>query len=485
MEYYHPKQILPLKMQEINKEKTRNKLLYHKSAHKEQNNENTNNLIAINKKFKTKFNKRTKDFNELNENLDINKIINSKKFKNVITNNSNRSSAKIKIDYIGHRNLNQNSNLTNRSSNNFTNNQKLYNNEKSYRENSRNLKNSSIYNYPQKKDTKILFSRKMIKVKYNEDFSNQKQKMHSPSFNNNKKLYHYSNSNEKNKEKNYNIFKNNINFDDEKIKYNRFCKNSCIYLLKKSRKKIIEKLKNIKPPLKNNNIEGISNINCENSKETYYTITNSNKISKYNNTATYFDTSQNQLSYTNNSNSKCSISENMKTSSLIEAFKNIRFNLTQQSKEILELLLKNKSNKNKKSLFTDHMNFLKAEKKINPNLNKEEKLRKIIYDKFLESISKQQEQDNESNFINFNLGATNEPSLSEISLKSSLNKEKTFKERKNEKMIKTQELKVNKNNLFNGESIFSYNDKFLKNIDEFEDGENIKKINNMIFNKFV
>ena len=473
----------PLKIQGIHQNKFTNKLLNNNSPKKKPHNNYTiSNLIIIDKKLKTKSIKRSERFIELNENLNVNKLINYKNTKNHIINTTNHSPTKIKIAHINQNSsLNRQSNLFNKSSNNIINDKKYKNNEKVFEKNSKNYENINIDQDLHEKEPEIIL-RKITKVKYNENIKIHKSRLQSPDFNSNKKLNFNSNNKETDKKKNYNIY---INFIDDKIKFNHFCKNSSRNLLKKSPKKKTNKIKTTKINLRNNNIKNITNDNNENSKETYYIITNSSKICKYSNTTSNFVNSQNKLSDTNNSNNKCNNSENIKTSSLIGAFKNYQFNFTEQNKEILELLIKNNSNQVKKSLFSDHMNFLKGEKKVNPNLNSE-KFNKFLCGKFLESIDdEQQQQDIESNFINFNLGMTTRSSLVEKSLIHSLNKEKTIEKDKTEKIVKTQELKLNENSSFNDESIFSYNDKFFKNINEFEEGENIKKVNHIAFNKFI
>ena len=193
----------------------------------------------------------------------------------------------------------------------------------------------------------------------------------------------------------------------------------------------------------------------------------------------------------NNSSNKNN-SENFKIPFLVSGLNKINF--SEQNKKELEYLLKGNTSQTKKSLFSEHMNFLlnhkeqKFDDNKNNNINKEDYINEKLCENFLESIDKLPQQDFESKFINYNLGMTTGTSLTKESLILSFTKNNLIKNAekvKNGKLNKIKNIENNnENNIENKEdSSLSDKDKFLNNINEFDGEENIKKINNIVFNK--
>ena len=426
----------------------------------------------------------------IEDNLKINKLSSIKNEKNFFNKNYNIKSSAYNLNLIKNdisKNFNLNESQSNDSSAFFRkanisqgekNISKSFNNQTRFKNEKNSPKNYSNNNF-QRINSKFLFKKqetKQIKTVNKEESKIKKQKIISPTSNNYK-----NNCSNKGipKNNNLNVYKKKI-ITDEKLKNTN-------KLSKKSTKLITQKTKNS---------YGVQEKNSDNSKNktkesntTNYE--NNKKISDYNNTASNFENSQNKLSEINNSNNKCNNSENFQVQFLVSGFN--KFNFSEQNQKELEYLLKGNPTQTKKSLFSEHMNFLINQKeskfqnnKNNNKMNKGNYINEKLFENFLEPSDKMQQQDVESKFINYNLGITTDTFLTKESLFLSFSKNNIIKNLDQIKNNKFKRIKINENNNEKQEDSFLINkDKYLNNINEFEGGENIQKINNIVFNKFI
>ena len=420
----------------------------------------------------------------IEDNFNINKLSNMKNEKSFCYNNDNYTkSSAYNLNYFKN-NIPKNFNLNEPQSNDSSAIFKLSNiSQGKKNENQivfKNGKNSpkQIKNNNFQGNSKFLLKKQ--ETKQNKNLNNKdepktnKQKIISPKSNNTKK----SSSNKGIcKNNNFNAYKKKI-ITEEKTKNK---------LSKKPTKFVAQKRKD------NYGIQEKNSDNSKNKTKASNTTNyeNNKKISEYNITASNYENSQNKISDMNNSSNKNN-SENFKIPFLVSGLNKINF--SEQNKKELEYLLKGNTSQTKKSLFSEHMNFLLNHKEQkfhdnkNNNINKEDYINEKLCENFLESIDKLPQQDFESKFINYNLGMTTGTSLTKESLILSFTKNNLIKNAEKVKNGKLNKIKNyennNENNIENKEdSSLSDKDKFLNNINEFDGEENIKKINNIVFNK--